>query len=429
MPDNNIIEQYNQAGTELSAAFEALQSAGAEEREAAMSRFTSANAEFQRCEENFKAGEVVQRFAAKPVDNPNLLGMDDKQARSYSLFKAINAQVTGNWKGAEFERECSDEIAKRSGKDAQGFYFPMDVQLLKRDYTGYLNAGTATEGAELVATDLMAGSFIDILRNKMIAREAGATVLSGLVGNIAIPRQSGAGSFSWVGADGSAVETAPTFDQVTMSPKTGGAFTDIGRSLLMQSSMDVENMVLNDLATISALAVDYACFNGAGTAQAKDPKGIANVSGIGAVIGGTNGAAPTWANIVDLETAVATDNADIGRLSYVTNAKVRGKLKQTEKASGTAKYIWGDDNTLNGYRALVSNQIPSNLTKASGTGLSQIFFGNFADLIIGQWGTLDVLVDPYTNGLSGAVRIVVLQDVDVCVRHAESFALMGDALC
>jgi hypothetical protein len=152
--------------------------------------------------------------------------------------------------------------------------------------------------------------------------------------------------------------------------------------------------------------------------------------GIGSVAGGTNGAVPSFANIVALETEVAQDNADIGTLGYLTNARVRGRLKTVEKASSTAQFLWEAGNTpLNGYRAEVTNAVPSNLVKgSSGAVCSAIIFGNFADLIIGMWGGLDLMVDPYTGSTAGTVRVVTLQDVDIAVRRAESFSAMVDAL-
>ena len=149
-------------------------------------------------------------------------------------------------------------------------------------------------------------------------------------------------------------------------------------------SIDVESFVRNDLATVLALAIDLAAINGSGSNN--QPTGILNTSGIGSVAGGTNGLAPAWSHLVDLESAVSIANADVGTLGYLTNAKVRGKLKQTSKVSGQNGFIWEAGNTpVNGYMAGVSNQVPSNLTKGSSSGVcSAILFGNFADLIIGQ---------------------------------------------
>ena len=154
---------------------------------------------------------------------------------------------------------------------------------------------------------------------------------------------------------------------------------------------------------------------------------MANTAGVNIVSGGTNGAAPTWEHIVQLETEVAVDNADSGALAYMTNAKVAGKLKSTPKISGHPTYLLEGDR-LNGRALYVTNQVRSDLTKGTGTNLSAIFFGNWSDLLIGTWGALDILVDPYSLGTSGGVRVIVFQDVDIAVRHPESFAVMLDAL-
>ena len=347
------------------------------------------------------------------------IGMSDAEIGDFSIVRAVNALVTGNWNEAGFEREMSDGMASKLGKRAQGFYIPTDV--LMRD----LNVTTSTAGGHTVATDLLSGSFIDMLRNKMSVVGLGATMMNDLVGNIAIPRQTGGASSYWVAESGAVTESQAAFDQLTMSGKTVGSMSDISRKMLNQSSIDVESFVRNDLATSLALAIDLAAINGSGASN--QPTGVLNTAGIGSVVGGTNGAAPDWSDIVDLESQLALDNADIGNLGFLTNAKVRGKLLQTEKASNTGQYVWGDNNTLRGYNAAVSNQVPSNLTKGSTSTCSAIIFGNWSDLIIGSWGGIDINVDTSTGSSSGTVRIVALQDVDIGIRHAESFAAMKDA--
>jgi HK97 family phage major capsid protein len=291
-----------------------------------------------------------------------------------------------------------------------------------------LLVGTTTAGGYTVQTDLLGQNFIDVLRNRMAMTGLGAQFLTGLTGQVAVPRQTAGATSYWVAENNAPTESQQAFDQVALSPKTVGAFTDVSRKLLLQSSIDVEAFVRNDLATVLALAIDLAAINGSGASN--QPTGVLNVSGIGSVAGGTNGAIPTWGNLVDLESAVAVANADIGALGYLTNAKVRGKLKQVSKVSGQNGFVWDNGDTpVNGYRAAVSNQVPSNLTKGTASGIcSAILFGNWSDLIVGQWGTLDLMVDPYTGSTAGTVRVVALQDVDVAVRHPESFAAMKDAL-
>ena len=372
--------------------------------------------------EQFRA-DMLQHMATQPVPTADV-GLSDKEARAFSFVRAFNALANpGDRKAQEaasFEREASDAVAAKQGRSAQGFFVPTEVQ--RRDLT----VSPATAGGNTVATNLLAASFIDLLRNKLAVTGLGAQFLSGLVGNIAIPRATGGATAYWVAESGAPTESQAAFDQVTMSPKTVGAYSDISRKLLLQSSIDVEGFVRNDLASVLALAIDLAAING--TAAGNQPRGLLATSGIGDVAGGANGAAPTWANMVELESDIAIANADVGTMGYLTNAKVRGKLKTTSKVSGQNGFVW-EDGMVNGYNAAVSNQVPSNLVKGtSGAVASAIIFGNWSDLIIGQWGTLDLMVDPYSGSTSGTVRVVALQDVDIAVRNAVSFSAMLDAL-
>lgn len=351
------------------------------------------------------------------------VGMSEREIQRFSFVRAINALSnptdTRAQKLAAFEFEASAAAAAVMKRESRGIFVPADV--LKRD----LNVTTTTAGGHTVATNLLSGSFIDMLRNATEVFQR-ALQLTDLNGNVAIPRQTGGATAYWVAESGAPTESQAVFDQVTLSPKTVGAFTDFSRKLMLQSSLDVEAFVRRDLATTLALEVDRACINGSGSSN--EPYGILNTTGIGDVAGGTNGAAPTWAHVVNLESALANANAAINRLFYITNSKVRGKLKQTEKASSTAQFVW-DGTDVNGYQALVTNQVPSTLTKGSAIAVcSAIIFANLADLIVGLWGGLDLMVDPYTGSTSGTVRVVALQDLDIAVRHALSFAAMKDAL-
>jgi HK97 family phage major capsid protein len=363
---------------------------------------------------------------------PVVLGMSDGEKRRYSILRALRSMLPGsNRREAGFELEASAEIAKRLGRDPQGIFVPYEAighalrskaRRERRDLT------ITTEGTDLRATDLDAANFIDLLRNRMILNEAGATVMSGLVGNVDIPRQSGGATVTWLAEQDAAGEATPTTDKVSLTPRTAGVFLDMSRKFIQQVAIDADAFAENDLRTALALELDRVGLHGSGASN--QPTGVASTAGIGSVAGGANGAAPTYGNIVTLETEVAQDNADIGNLAYITNTKVRGKLKQTAKVSSTdSVMVWEDQNELNGHRVLVSNQVSSTLTKGTSSGIcSAIFFGNWSDLIMAFWGALDLLVDPYTASSKGDVRVVAFQDIDIAVRHAESFAAMLDAL-
>jgi len=367
--------------------------------------------------------EAIEKLASKPVPTADV-GMDKKEVRQYSLMRAINALANPTDQAAQraaaFERECSDAVAAKLGKQARGLLVPIEVQ--KRT----LMAGTPSAAGNLIATDLLTGSYIDLLRNAMVLPGMGTRFLTGLVGNIAIPRLSGSATTHWVAENVAPAESNLSVLQVTMSPRTLGAWSEISRKLLLQSSLDVEAMVQGDLAQVMGLAIQQACINGTGAAG--QPSGLLTRI-TPSVVGGVNGLAPNWQHMIDLETNVATANADVGAMGYLTNARVRGRLKSTSKVTGQNGFIWENGTTpVNGYSAAVTNAVPSNLTRGTGTNLSAIIFGNFSDLVIGMWGTLDLTVDPYTSSTTGAVRLIALQEVDVAVRHVESFATMVDAI-
>jgi len=348
----------------------------------------------------------------QPLETPSEIGMSKEEVRDFSLIKAIRAMANPSDRKAQedaaFEFECSAEAARQYGKDAQGIMLPAEVLRSwgKRD----LNT---SDDSTLVAEDYRGNDFIDILRNESSVMQAGATVLRGLQGNVVIPKKTAGASAGWIATEGAAsAESEFTAGSVTMTPKVIGAHTDVTRLLLQQSSLDVENLIRDDLTKSIATAIDLGALAGSGSSG--QPTGIANTSGINTT---TFAAAnPTWAEIVAMESAVANDNALNGSLGYICRPADFGTLKTTEKATNTAQFVVSPDNSMNGYNVVRSNQVTS----------GDFYFGNFADLLIGMYGGLDITVDPYALSTSGGVRIVALQTVDVAVRHAVSFCKSSD---
>jgi HK97 family phage major capsid protein len=366
---------------------------------------------------------------SKQVQASPEIGMTPKEIRQFSIVRAINALANPNDRRAQdaagFEFEASRAAAEKYGKQSRGLTLPHDVVGYRDLITG-TTTGTA-KGGNLVATDLLAGSFIDILRNAMVLPRVGATFLTGLQGNVAIPKKTTASTSYWVAENSAPTEGALVFGQVTMTPKTLAAFVDFSRRLSIQSSIDIENLVRNDLATGIAVALDEAALGGAKT---NGPTGVRGTSGIGSVAIGTNGGAPTWASIVNLIREVEVDNALTGAAAFVTNPKVKAKLMSTPKqASGVeGNFLLGPPyDNLAGYPFVVSNQIPSNLTKGGTSGTcSAMLFGVWSDLVIGQWSGIDLMVDPYTGSSAATTRVTAFVDTDVAVRYAESFAAVLD---
>ena len=249
-------------------------------------------------------------------------------------------------------------------------------------------------------------------------------MLSGLQGNVEFPRQDGMTSATEEGETDANAESTPTLDNVAMSPKRAGLYTQYSKQLLAQSTIDVDSFVRRDIEFAIAKYIDSKAINGSGATNI--PTGILNTSGVNDITIGDNGGALDWARIVQFETEIAADDADVARMGWLTTPGVRGFLKSTEKASNTAQFIMMEDDSLLGYAFRVSTQVPSNLTKGTGTGLHAAIFGNWSDLLIGQWGGIDLVVDPYSNARNAKVELVINVWFDVAVRHPESFTICDE---
>lgn len=402
--------------------------------------------------------------ALRQADAPDI-GMSENDVSRFSFARAILYATDPHQyrKLAGFEIECSNAAqAKREKADPSkegALTIPADVlirgiqlssaqassaiqHMQQRALSGSIGrmgqrdlvVGTPTAGGNLVATELLGSSFIELLRNALVLDQLGVTFLRDLSGNIAIPKQTGDATGYWVAENAAPTESQQTVGQLLLTPKTIGAYCDFSRKLLIQSSIDVEAFIRADLAAILARMIQVGAINGDGTGGA--PTGILNTSGIGSVAGGTNGLAPTYAHMVDLETAVGQANGDVGNLRFLTNSKVRGKLRKTEIFTGTSGHpvftsqpgSAGNGDIL-GYDAVVTNSVPSNLVKgSSGAVCSAAIFGAWQQLIVALWGGLDIMLDPYTGSASGTRRVVAFQDVDIGVRQVAAFAAMKDAL-
>ena len=371
---------------------------------------------------------------AKLTNVPTQLPHNDPANRGkhgYSLMKAVRGQMRGQLDGLELE--VHQELAKRqaaSGRSPGGVLIPWDIPFTASEQRAVESRALDTTAGTGSIPTILDGTLIDLLRARLAVVGLGATVMQDMQGLFAIPRQNASGTAYWVAEGSAPTASNQTIDQVAFSPKTAGAYTDYTRRFLEQTNQDAEAFVKRDLVAIIARAVETAAINGTGSSN--QPKGILARTGdtpaVGLVSIGTNGGNPTWNTVISLETKVATANADMGKLGYLVNAPTRGYLKSAQKATGYPLYIWNmdSDTPLNGYPVATSNLIPANLTKGTGTSLSAAIFGNWADLVIPMWSGIDLLVDPYTGSSTGNVRIVALQDLDINLRHPESFSCCVD---
>ena len=373
--------------------------------------------------------ELLKDLAAQPTDpvarmlppghkqdeRADEIGMDINDLRRFSLVRAINRLANGLPLDG-IEREASNAVAKKLGRQPAGFFIPREVQRGRVQRATGMSVGTSADGGYSVETTL--GDMVELLRNKMALAALGARMVDGLVGNVALPRQSAAGTAYWGAEAAQITASKQTLEQPTLTPHQVGALTWFTKQLLAQSSIDVEAWIRDDLTTVLAIAVDLAGL--AGTGSGGQPQGIIGTSGVGSV---TYGAAATWTKVCEQFGTAGAANALMGTLGWAISPATMAKWMAKSKDTGSGQYLYvpgADGNgTVAGYRCIPTNQLTASTHKT--------VFGNFADLIVASWAGVDVTVDPYTRAEYGEVKVVVLRYVDILPRHAASFVVSSDS--
>lgn len=364
------------------------------------------------------SNDILKILEERGKSNPqpaSRLGLTGQETQRFSLARAIVACKDQNWKDAGFELECSRAVAQKLGKVAEPtkFYVPFEVMersvdpnalQAKRD----LSVGTAGNGGYLVSTDNQ--GFIEILRNRSVAFRMGARRLSGLQGNVTVPRQSAAATAYWLGTEATQItESQQTFVQMALTPKTAGAYTEVSRLLLLQSSPAAEGIVTDDLAQVVAIAADLAVLSGSGSGG--QPTGILNTSGIGSV----TGTSIDYAKVLEFQTDVATANVTPLRGGYVTTPAIAALLMGRARFSNTDTPLWTGniwDGQVSGFPAMSSNQMSS----------ATMLFGDWQEAVVGEWGVLEVEVNPYANFQAGIIGVRAMYSLDVGVRRPFAFS-------
>ncbi len=353
-----------------------------------------------------------------------------RESSQFSVVEALKGIQSGRGLTGR-EAEVNRELEIRSGRRTDGFYVPHNGGWGDMKQRAYV-ASSGSAGGNLIATDLLEGNFIEALRNRTVIGELGARYFPSLVGNVQIPRRSGDNTAYWIGADNAdtITESTGSFDQVTMSPKTVAALTKYSHLMKLQSTPEIEQTIRAGFIAIIANAIDAAALNGSGSSN--QPTGVLNTTGINSVAIATNGGSPDIDDLIDLKKSVSVDNADVGSAAFVTNSKVEGVISKLKDSNG--QYLLSPYGSELGQQQIlsrrleISNAIPSNLSKGSGSNLSAILYGNFADLYVGLFGELEILADPFSDFNKGTTAIRIMQSIDIGVAHPESFAAVKDAI-
>ncbi|MEM7756574.1 MAG: phage major capsid protein [Cyanobacteria bacterium P01_A01_bin.40] len=369
-----------------------------------------------------------------PVD----MGVND--AKKYSILKAIGFKAgIVSAKDAGLEIEVSDHMqeTRMSGKAPEGIYVDT-ARLVSREgirnindfYRAPLETGVPAAAGDLISTDLLASRFIGYLYNNSAFLPLGVTYMRDLTANLKIPRMMTAPKGYWVGEGNNIPEDNLTVDTIGLDPKKLAVFSACTFEMIQQSSLDVEQLMRN--AIIAGMALELDRTIGFGTGIGEEPLGIVSTPGVNSIALGANGGPLDWASVVDMQTLISAGNAMMGRFGYVFNSLSKGKLMKTlDHTTGSGSWIWqSTDNELEGRvagrRARESNQIPNNLVKGTATNLTAGFFGNFAQIFLGFWSGLDIIVDPYTQAKQAIINIVAKQLCDVELSRGEYFTVATD---
>lgn len=368
------------------------------------------------------AAEISEENALNDaMRNAKVISRGNMETDKYSFVKAIREMAEGHLTGVELEmhQEAKRE-ASNIGQSIRGFGIPSIV--LNRASSGQ-NFTTNADGGFLAGTGGQM-NFFEALKNKLTLAQLGATFLTGLQGKLPLVGGSAfTAAFALEGGEISKTKAAFT-DRGTLTPRRLGALGAISKELIYQSSVDVEKIIVNELVSAIAQAIETAAINGSG--EAPNPTGILNTANVKAVTIGDNGGAITWAKVVELETAVKAANGHGLKMGYLTNSSVLGALKTIPKVSGGEKFLM-ENNLLNGYSCLDTNAVPSDLDKGTSTGVcSAMIFAAWESLIIGQWGGLDLIVDPYTRKAFGEIELNTTQFIDIGVSNPYQFGMVKD---
>lgn len=375
---------------------------------------------------------LQNRYKAKPILLDPNVGMSETEVRSYSLLRALN-RLAQQKPLDGLELEASLAVAKRSRRDPEGFFIPHDVtsrsmrdaqnltsaQMLSLfaglAQTRALSSGVSSAGGYLVGTNVLTTDMIELLRNKVLVATMGARMLTGLQGDIAIPRQTGGATAYWLSETSTVTRTDQSFGQLALTPHRLGAATAYTKQLLAQSSLAIEAFVREDIMTVLAIEKDRAAITGLNANG--EPLGLMNVNGIGGV---TFGAAATRAKAIEFQSDVATVNASRGALAYLSTPATAAKWMGIAEATNTAEWLWKgniDQGVVVGRPAFSTNQVPGD----------KVIYGNWNDLILADWDGIDVVVDPYTLATQGQVQIVIHILTDNGLRQAGSFSVSSDS--
>lgn len=393
-----------------------------------MSQIEALDKQIERAE---KAEEIEKRTAlanAKPVDT----GLGDGEAKErrsiekrFSILKALREATPGATGLSGVEKEIH-EIGVSESRSA-GVEVPADTRLsiplsMMRATQQTVTQDSGSYGGALVQNQ--APKMVDNLRPRLVFEDLGATFLTGLSGGNLPLIVASDFSMEFLAEGASITPQKKQYAGPTLAPKRAGGAVDISNQLLLQSSVDAENLVMNGLINGFKSLLHSACINGAGGVA---PTGLLNLAGVN-VSTQSAAAAATWARVVELQALIEEDDATDLSLGYLMNPKLKAALKQIKKDAGSGRFLY-EAGLIDGVKAISTSLVPT--LNASGTSVYPLIYGDFSQMTIGQWGSVNVTINPYSADLANSVRLVLNTHADMQIANPKAFAknaLLTDAI-
>lgn len=383
----------------------------------------------------------IERAAARETVDAELAGRtapisnthNTQEARDlakYSLLNAVRSTLPPGHEAyrelggleKEMHQEASKEFFRTTGENLKGTGIPqLLIGATQRD-NSITQPTQPEDGSVLVQKDVR--PILDLNRPKSILRELGAQFLTGLVGNIGIPTMSAGAVSTWKGEVETLDKSNQKFTEAEFSPNRLGTFAIRSKQFLVQTSGAVENMLRSDIEYSIVDKLELTAINGTGVGNI--PLGLMNNPNVNAISLGANGGAFTRATMIAMVAAVMNQNIPLTNPGFAFNVNTAAALMNTKLDAGSGLFLMNSMDNLAGYKAAVSTNVPGNLTKGTGTNLSAAIFGNWRDLLLGQWGGIDLTTDPYTLATEGQVRIIIQTFMDIIAQRPKAFAVVKD---
>ena len=339
------------------------------------------------------------------------LGLTPRELKAWSLTRSL-ARLAEHKPLDGIEKEASDSIAQSLGRETMGLFVPLDILKSQTGANGVraLTSSVLTGGGYSTISETLGSSMIELLLAQSKVAKLGATSLTGIKGNILIPKQTGGATAYWLTETADVTDSSSAFGQVMLTPHRLAGSMQLTKQLLAQSSNSAEAFVRSGLMAVLASERDSAALDGTGATG--QPLGLFNQPGTGTL---TFSAAATWDKVLEFEQTVSDANAGSDHLGYLTTPAARRKLKAKLKAAGS-ELCWQGD-SMNGHPAEVSTRALSD----------RMIYGNWSDLILADWDGMEVLLDHFTLAEKGILRAVVTSFCDVGLRHGAAFCISTDS--